>query len=470
MREFPFVDFHNLAKSGDEIFAGQCWQFAESILVGLGTHDLACCLDQAYSRYRLRCHSLERIAADPTDDAYQKSRTRAVCRVLKMMFYVGTRREDLSDAFDALDLGCRLLTIARFENGSVPAPHDAYGWWACTREPVQAQAGVIRMAALYEPTVLDLSDEVQRAVGALIEQKAPARSSAVLTLSQRAALRELRHFHALHRQSRSVAGISTRPIRCSARGSGTGKTWLVRQFAAETNLPLIELGPDSWIVSGATARPYTLEMLAKWIDAQPHGGVILLDEADKAGAEGDSSWSRHVRGEFYQLLDRRLSGVVGWEQRHTERLDQFFIVGAATFQSLYNRKAAVGFRAERTERPNILSDQTSIAPELLLRFNSNLIYLEPPSAEEFSERIGAIHRELNMQIPPNLTELGIQASESGSITRWLEAYVSAVLRNSIRRSGRGSPHGLRARPEPKRFAEKRRRHLITNVRLCGVRD
>ena len=429
MARYPFVDFHNLNKDGADIFAGQCWRFAESILLGLNTQDLRAHLDSAYSRYGLRCHSLEKIAVDSLDDDYQKSRARSVCTVLKMMFHAGSRRDRVSEAFESLDLGCRLLTVARLKDASVPPPHDAYGWWACARQPVAAQAAVIRMAALHEPEVLDLSDEVERAVGALIEQKAPARSSALLTLSQRAALRKLRHFHALHRQSRSVAGISTRPIPLVCAPSGTGKTWLVRQFAAELSLPLIELGPDSWIVSGATARPYTLEMLGTWIDAQPNGGVILLDEADKAGTEGDSSWSRHVRGEFYQLLDRRLSGVVGWEQRHTDRLNQFFIVGAATFQSLYNRKAAVGFRAERTERPNILSDQSSIAPELLLRFNSNLIYLAPPSAEEFIERIAAIHRELKMPPPCDLIKLGTEASESGLNTRWLEAYVSSVLRD-----------------------------------------
>lgn len=164
------------------------------------------------------------------------------------------------------------------------------------------------------------------------------------------------------------------------------------------------------------------------MEAQPHGGVVLIDKCDKAGAEGDSSWSRHVRGELYALLDRRLSGIVGWEQQHTDRLDQFFIIGCATFQSLYTRKRSVGFNGKRKERPNIF-EQTAIPQELLARFNSNLIYLEPPSAKEFSERVAAIHRELNMPVPSNLTELGIEASESGLNTRWLEAHVSSVLRN-----------------------------------------
>jgi hypothetical protein len=214
-----------------------------------------------------------------------------------------------------------------------------------------------------------------------------------------------------------------------AAQSGVGKTFLVRHFAKWNQMPILELDSSSWIVHGATNRPYTLETAAKWV-AENHEGLIMIDELDKCegGADGGSSWNRHVRGEIFSLLDRRLGASLGWDKETIRKLDDFFIVGLGTWQHLHRAKPSVGFREQAAEKVDIFKNNDSIPEELLFRFNSEVVYLTSPSAEEFAKRIATIHTNVGMPMPNNIAQLAREAVASGLATRWLESYLSRLLR------------------------------------------
>jgi hypothetical protein len=419
MTKYPFAIFLNLEPDAYETFAYQCVEYADYFLFQLESLDLDEALRAAHTQYRLRIHALETLAyrcgesaiKDRLEVARAEELARDVCEAVRLMF--GTDREAISTAFDALDaLNLGGLLVARTIS-SPPPPRDLAGWKCLHEPPTNGQVAAIKRSALDEPPI-ELEDKPPRKV--------------VLTAAQRSASHDLQHFYTLHRIEEEIAGIATRPQPLLVAPTGSGKTFLVRNFAQERALPLLELDSGGWILSGASTKPSTFITVQSFIEEHT-SGLILIDELDKFGTDKEQDgWNRGVRQEVFALLDRRLSGVAGWKKESTAKLARFYIVGCGTWQSIFDRPAPIGFVEGQRNVKADLRAQTSIPIELLFRFNANVILLGPPTRAEFAERIVAIHRELRLDPPDDLESLTAEAEGSGQNTRWLEGYLSLALR------------------------------------------
>ncbi len=246
----------------------------------------------------------------------------------------------------------------------------------------------------------------------------------VLTNSQTAAMQTLEDFYQIKKLNIRPGGIWTRPIPLIIGPSGVGKTTLCKAFANKRSLPFISLESGSWIVTGGKGGKSTLEVINEFIDLEGKG-VLMIDELDKFSAETD--WCKNIQQEVYALLDCRTQVFPGWSRENQKRFqNNFMIIGAGTWQTLHQKKITVGFGSTQETTP--IKKQNSIPEELLNRFNSSWIHLDPPTQCEFEQGIIKIHKDLEMEVNMTLVyKLAAEAVDSGLNSRWLEKYASEAL-------------------------------------------
>jgi hypothetical protein len=422
---YPNVHFYNVEEGGLVPFVQQCQAFVQAVRDGIGGEDVAAVLDQLHSVFRLRCHGMDRCVHYHDDEDDREEIVLAICDAFDALLRVEIDRADLLRRYEWLTRKhSGNLAIVRVDDPHALVPADSYGWWACCRPPLQYQAIVMDVGALHPAPELATA---KAAIKSAIEARAEPARATQLTRAQAAAMPELRHHWRMRRQNPIVCGISPRPFPLIAAASGAGKTFLIAHFAKIEDVPLLKMDASSWIVSGATNRPYSLEIVSKFVGEHSEG-IIAIDEVDKAENDSGSSWTRHVRGEIYSLLDERPSESSGWDPKSTPKLRDFLIVGLGTWQALHRPRPSLGFGETRVEQVDLFRANSSIPEELLYRFNSRVIHLPPAEAPEFALRIAAIHREIGVPAPPNLAQLACAAVESGLQNRWLETYLSDVLR------------------------------------------
>ena len=251
-----------------------------------------------------------------------------------------------------------------------------------------------------------------------------------LTLSQLNASKQLQHFLGWHRGRQTIAGIWVRPIPLLVGPTGAGKTTIVRHFCISNGLPFLHLNSSSWLIVGASGRPWTLHEIRNFVN-QHEEGVLFMDELDKFSARQEG-WDRHLVQELMALLDYRVPESAGWSRDDRTRLaERFLIIGAGTWQADHRQHAKkLGFGTEPEERFTLdMGKQDAIPEELLRRFNPNIIRIDPPTKGELIQRVIQVHAELHLAPPSRqqLETLGAQAIESGENTRWLEGYVTRIL-------------------------------------------
>ncbi len=251
-----------------------------------------------------------------------------------------------------------------------------------------------------------------------------------LTGSQRELREKLEAFWALKQSARRVGGYDPRPIPLIVGPSGSGKSALVRSFAANNKLALRDFNVGTWIITGSRTDPQSLVEIADFVRRNERG-VLFIDEVDKLS--GTSDWVRSLQQEIFALLDGRTDSFVEWDAEIRAKFERnFFLVGAGTWQNLYARsQRAAGFMTPSEADWSIdLTAQSAIPEELLMRFNADVLYLEPLGIEEFSQRIANIVDEVGLPAlaPQRQQLLAEQAHASGRHNRWLEAYASRLLR------------------------------------------
>ena len=243
-------------------------------------------------------------------------------------------------------------------------------------------------------------------------------------------MERLNAFWKMKRDGSRVAGVNSRPIPLIIAPSGTGKSFLVRHFARVNNLPILALDSSAWIVSGANTTPHTVNLIHQFT-RNHETGVLMIDELDKFYADSISDWSRSVLGEVMSLLDGGLRGFEVFSDEEKRKLqNSFFMVGCATFQSLYKAGGKnMGFQqgSANFSIEHEVVKSAGIPHELLARFNCNLLVMTPPKVEEFADWIEAIHDALQIESSVSVEKLSEEAFSSGLCTRWLEAYVSKLL-------------------------------------------
>lgn len=221
--------------------------------------------------------------------------------------------------------------------------------------------------------------------------------------------------------------------------SGMGKSHLARELARDAGLPFWEADVASWIVLGAKSGNQTLQSLVKWI-VNRKSGLIFLDELDKLNAQGE--WTNAIRLEIHDLIDGRLpdgaidvSGTTQLEEftddqekfvRKTmikvdveEKLkNSFMIVGAGAWQQAWQSHGQeIGFHqgqvvrplAGRIERKQI---KESITPEILQRFRSEILFLNPMTEADYLHAMTSLSARLPDNQRFRFAELAIKSIPS----------------------------------------------------------
>ena len=222
--------------------------------------------------------------------------------------------------------------------------------------------------------------------------KPKAKVPEFLTRSQQAGLGRMLALAKLHFEGGTRHGVQLRTWPLLVGPSGVGKSNLARRLAAELGgLPVTKLSYGEWLVSGARTDMTTLQRLR--IALEKHDRQILfIDELDKVHATSDP-WSRALLTELFGVIDRQL-GVVegsrnGWSAELLQKFrDRVFIIGAGTWQDLWQGSGGViGFGA--CAQPSHVIDRirhAKVIPfELINRFNSDWVVLEPYTARDFAE-------------------------------------------------------------------------------------
>lgn len=195
--------------------------------------------------------------------------------------------------------------------------------------------------------------------------------------------------------------------------SGSGKTHIVRELASRAKIGIWHENVSNWLPLGARGETPTIVSLVRWLTANDRG-IIFLDECDKLNSPNE--FSNSIRNEVFSLLDYRLpdgaitvpessdidpfGGQLDQATRKTvirtlaeEKLkNRILIVAAGAWQSCWEQKRyTIGFHDEATqlggiERTSLLP---SIAPELLQRFRSEILFLTPMKEQDYLEVMAA---------------------------------------------------------------------------------
>jgi MoxR-like ATPase len=385
---------------------------------------------KAFMDYHLRCRLMDLVADWMLCEKLEPHRGLAIIRYAAVTLFT-LASSDKEDHLDVLRSAYEwlnrihprfplFLTVAHCNTLTELVPQDDLAWVALLEggQPVFS----------WDTRKLVLGGEEQPSAVPPSPSFMPLRLSA----SQAEAFQELGTFWALQREGAEVAAIRIRPYPLLVGPSGCGKSALVRHFAFDEVLPLLELSCGAWVVTGARTEPHTMMTILNYVRREPEG-IIFIDEVDKFVARTD--WNTAIQQEVYSLLDGRLSGYPEWMGEDVRKLQSsFLIIGAGTWQHLYKAGAqTLGFGGSASGL-NIqyqIENENAIPEELLFRFNARLIEIQPMTAAELAQRIEAIHRELVMPKleSSTLDALVREAIASRKNTRWLEAYLFSILRD-----------------------------------------
>lgn len=183
--------------------------------------------------------------------------------------------------------------------------------------------------------------------------------------------------------------------------TGCGKSFIVECAARKLGATYLRLTRGDWIATGSTAGRRTSFQIIDWV-ASSERSILHLDEADKlSNLHGGSEWSASVGTDLWNILDRKFQvedylrettfaegQAPTAEQLRLKLQNRLWIVGSGTFQGVFEGSrpgAKIGFsgaaRGEAVGASSIAASRV-ISPELLSRFNSDLLFLDYPTPEE----------------------------------------------------------------------------------------
>lgn len=271
----------------------------------------------------------------------------------------------------------------------------------------RAQSHVVRVILQRRNTGASMAPEPQAEVCApepvksVVAAASATPPALVLANGHRAALNRLVEMAEIF-YNRSATGmrIALRLFPLVVAPTGAGKSFLIKQAAAILKADYFKITRGDWCPRGTkVGRPTTFLILDRLLT---NDRVCLhLDECDKWSLDFTKEWSAGIGSDLWNTLDGHFPiqdylretkfgdtpapAIHEVEEKIRTRL---WIVGSGTWQDEFirgNKAASLGF----TPAP-IASQVTAdtirragaISPELLLRFNSDLIFLNYPSPEE----------------------------------------------------------------------------------------
>lgn len=235
----------------------------------------------------------------------------------------------------------------------------------------------------------------------LAEPIAPSKSEPILTRNQQLVLGRLTDLADAFFSQEHMGPIRPRLFPLVAGPTGAGKSFLAKQTAQRLNASFITLTAGDWVPLGAAAdyeaSMYTI--LAKL--AHSERVVLCLDEVDKVRIDVDGTWGRSVASDIWRVLDQNLP-VAGFlkspratlqsvdisEEKLVARVASgLWIVGAGTWQTLYEAKPQMGFGCHTSLvkvrlNGDAIAKGSSIPTELLMRFHPDVLQMSYPTGEE----------------------------------------------------------------------------------------
>ncbi len=296
----------------------------------------------------------------------------------------------------------------------------------------------------------------------LEEKGIPRQGPRFLTESQRAALRELVAAADLTGDDATYGGVKLRARPLISGFSGSGKSALVGHLgdvlAAKNGkpCPILKIPAGSWIIYGACKDPNTLVAVRDFIRSNVNLGqgggspalpgakaVVFLDEIDKLSSRRSSDgWYRSVLNEVITLADgdSRLLAC-GWSNADIASLRHVLIIAAGAFLDGVEHAAD----QDKDAHLQAIVDHSPVPEEIRLRWNSRILYIEPPTARDYQEAFHRLYEDLGL--PPlqreKLDTLIASAQEAKAGMRAVEEHLATLLT--------AHPHLRRASqaPEPK---------------------
>jgi SpoVK/Ycf46/Vps4 family AAA+-type ATPase len=217
--------------------------------------------------------------------------------------------------------------------------------------------------------------------------------------------------------------------------SGIGKSHLIRAVSAEIGVPCMRVTFSNWAVNAVKDLTPTMAHIHEFISNNERS-IIHIDELDKARM--GSTWDNCCMGEVFDLLDRtpsQPSKNLEWTRDLLLRLRRdCWVVGSGTWAHLWAQagKPKVGFR-EKEDNASLVANvrravrtSETVPEELLKRFCSEAIILEPADAEDFrqaAESLGLTKLATELRMPLDYEE----AVQSQLGARWLEESMGQLL-------------------------------------------
>lgn len=234
-------------------------------------------------------------------------------------------------------------------------------------------------------------------------------------------------------------GLNLRLFPLIAGPTGAGKSSLVKSIARLKHARYLKLTRSDWIVQGSTRGRPTMYQILDYITT--HKRVIVhIDELDKFQISfGAQEWSASIAGDLWSLLDRafpvpeylRDTPFSEPEKPSEQEINSWIqsrclIIGSGTWQDVFQSNRAgstIGFLGSQQGTPvtaDTIAQSRLISPELLHRFNSDVIFLRYPNLKETaalleSTGINALAREMGQTISPreiNFEQGGMRVLES----------------------------------------------------------
>lgn len=308
----------------------------------------------------------------------------------------------------------------------------------------QKQSGTARKPA--SPVVPSIPAAM--ANPAVVAPSSPARPM-ILTENYRAALAQLTMMGELFYGPRPTAlPLMLRLFPLMVGPTGAGKTFTVKQTAAQLKAAYFKVTRGDWIPRGAkSGRPTVFQILDRLLANERL--CLHLDECDKWSLDFSREWSAGLGSDLWNTLDgdfqiRDYLGETKFgdqtpptvpEVEHKIRTG-LWIVGSGTWQQVFaqgNRTASFGFNPAADAEPisvGAIAKSGMISPELLLRFNSDLVFLNYPAKNETlgllqSTGISALAAELGIAVAASDVDWGqggMRALETLATRFTLEKY------------------------------------------------
>ena len=203
--------------------------------------------------------------------------------------------------------------------------------------------------------------------------------------------------------------------------SGSGKSWVARQFGRQLNRPLFETSVGRWHLHGGTAHaPATLDVLEGALATSSR--LILIDEVDKVSFKDpdNRNYFRGIMDEIMSVLD----GTAFARPAIQESLEGSSIIAAGAFQDLYKKRLGeVSFVEEIDAVPPLTFEDIVAAgwlPDELVNRLGTVIELRPPTVPEIDAQMKIIEEAAGFTRPKNQTPEKIAMSMTG--IRGLELY------------------------------------------------